>query len=203
MRSRILIGWLAIFALSLIACSLGSASPTQNPIGPSAPTATQAAPPLAPTDAPIAPSATVAPVNTLAPLIGVATTTPVTGTDIITGTPTPEGTPGATSEATLAALPTLTPRPPVSTGPLEFTIDVAGCRADPSREGGVTLTMRFNPTGGSGVYRYFDDDIEVTQIYERPATKGSGVIAAFRVESSDGQKTSNIKFQFKVNEHCN
>jgi hypothetical protein len=200
MRSRILIGWLAIFTVTLIACSLGPAtSSTPNPIGASAPTMTPAVPPLAPTNTSVA---TVAPVNTLAPLIGVATTTPVTGTDIITGTPTLEGgTPNATSEATLEALPTQTPKPPTSSGPLDFTVDVAGCRADSSRAGGIILTMRFNPVGGNGVYSYYDEGLVVTQIFDRPATKGSSVIDAFRVDSTDGQSVMH-KLQFKPNDYC-
>ena len=202
MRTRILMGWFAIFSLTLIACSLGSGSSAPTPIVPAVVTIIPATlPPLAPTNASNAAPTTSAIVMTPAPLIGVATATPVTGTDIITLTPTLEGTPGVPSEATAESTATQSPAP-VSTGLLEFTVDVAGCRTDPTRVGGVILTMRFNPVGGNGIYRYFDDDVEKTQIYDRLATRGSGVIAAFRVESGDGQKTPNTKLQFKVNDYC-
>src|SRR5512140_3692893 len=175
MRSRILISWLALFTLTLIACSLGPLGAAPTPAGPATPAVTPNLPPLAPTTAPIAPPATTGPVNTPAPLIGVATATPVTGTDIITVTPTSEsnGTPGATSEATSAAVPTQTAKPPVSSGPLDFTVDVIGCRTDPSRDGGVILSLRFNPVGGNGVYTYYDEGLAVTQTFDRPATRGS------------------------------
>jgi hypothetical protein len=200
MRSRILLSWLSILVLTLIACSLGSigSTPPSGPIGPAVPTFTPSVPPLAPTDKPTS----SVPVNTPAPLIGVATTTPVTGTDIITVTPTLEGgTPGPTSEATLESLPTQTPKPPVSSGPLEFSVDVAGCRVDSTRDGGIFLTLRFNPTGGNGVYTFYDEGHIVTQVFDRPATKGSSVIDAFRVDSSDGQSVTH-KIQFKPNDYC-
>ncbi len=195
-RSQRLIIILSIFVLTLMACSLGTSSASPTPNIPLASTPIEATlPPIAPTAA-----ITSAPIATDAPLIGVATATPVTGTDIITLTPTIEGTPNGTAEATQTTLTSTVP--PVSSGPLDFTVNVTGCRADPSREGGVILTIRFNPVGGNGVYRFYDDDVERPQVYDRPATKGSGVIAAFRVESGDGQKTNNVKIQFKVNDYC-
>jgi hypothetical protein len=103
-----------------------------------------------------------------------------------TVTPTVQASTTPTPTATLAE-PTATKRP-VSTGPLDFTIGIVGCRLDPSREGGVILTMRFDATGGNGVYAYFRENQQVARTFERPATKGTAVIDSYRVESGDGQK---------------
>jgi hypothetical protein len=85
------------------------------------------------------------------------------------------------------AEPTAT-RLPVSTGPLDFTVSIVGCRLDPSREGGVILTLRFDAKGGNGVYAYYRENQRVQRTFERPATKGTAVIDSFRVESGDGQR---------------
>ena len=58
---------------------------------------------------------------------------------------------------------------------------------DATREGGVILTMRFDATGGNGVYTYYRENQRTTRTYERPATKGTAVIDSYRVESGDGQ----------------
>ena len=50
------------------------------------------------------------------------------------------------------------------------------------------MTIRIDATGGNGIYRYYRENIEVTQVSERPATKGTAVIDAYRVTSGDGQK---------------
>lgn len=101
-------------------------------------------------------------------------------------TPTIQASATPTPTATLAA-PTATQQP-VSTGPLDFTINIVGCQLDPTRGGGVILTLRFDAIGGNGVYTYFRENEKVQRTFERPATKGSAVIDAFRVESGDGQK---------------
>jgi hypothetical protein len=77
---------------------------------------------------------------------------------------------------------------PVSSGPLDFAVSIVGCRLDPTRGGGVILTMRIDATGGNGIYTYFRENEKVQRTFERPATKGTAVIDAFRVESGDGQK---------------
>ncbi|HZY44284.1 MAG TPA: hypothetical protein VFF70_05985 [Anaerolineae bacterium] len=199
MRRRILLGWLTLFMLSMAACSPDSSGSAANPTSaPALTAAPQSLPIFAPTNAPIGAPTTNA---TQAPLIGVATATPVTGTDLITVTPTSEATSAATSEATSAPLSTQPPPPPPpSSGPLDFTVDVAGCKVDPSRAGGVIMTMRFNATGGSGLYTYYDEGQVVSQIFDRPATKGSSVIDAFRVDSGD--QSISHKIQFKPNDYC-
>lgn len=197
MRSRILAGWLLIFAVAMLACSLGGSSSTPAPIDTPAPTARpQSVPSLTPTNEPTyTPTATIN--ATSSPLIGVATATPVTGTGTLTETATPQATASPTSQSR----PTQSPSPqPVSTGPLNFTVSVVGCRADTSRDGGVILTLKFEPSGGNGVYAYFDEGKSVDQTFDRPATKGSGVIDAFRVDSG-GQSISH-KIQFKLNDYC-
>ncbi len=199
MRHRILLGWLMIFMLSLLACSLGPSGSAANPTSAPAPTAApQSVPTLAPTSAPIGTPTMNA---TQAPLIGVATATPITGTDLITVTPTSEATGAVTAEATSAPQSTQPPPPPPpSSGPLDFTVDVVGCRVDASREGGVIMSMRFNPTGGNGLYTYYDESLRVTQIFDRPATKGSSIIDSFQVDS--GTQSVSRKIQFKPNDYC-
>jgi hypothetical protein len=160
----------ALLSFVLLACSLASsATPTapsggEQPIGPAAtPEATK--PPLAP------------------------------GTESIPTRQPPTATPTLAASATPTATATLTPtatsaptKIPVSTGPLDFTVNIAGCRLDPSRDGGVILTLRFDATGGNGVYTYYREHQKVQRTFDRPATKGTAAIDAFQVESSDGQK---------------
>ncbi len=152
-------------SIALLACSLAGAA-TPAPAGGEQPIEATAAPPA--TLPPIAPGTEIIP-----------TRQPPTPTPTIQASATP------TPTATLAE-PTATKKP-VSTGPLDFTISIVGCRADPSREGGVILTMRFDAKGGNGVYAYYRENQRVQRTFERPATKGSAVIDSYRVESGDGQ----------------
>ena len=156
---------LMMLSIVLLACSLGS-SATPPPSG--------GEPPV---------GATASPSATLPPLApgteAIPTRRPPTVTPTIQASATPSPT------ATLAA-PAAT-RPPVSTGPLDFTISIAGCRPDPAREGGVILTLRFDARGGNGVYTYYRENQKVPRTFERPATKGTAVIDSFRVDSGDGQ----------------
>ena len=50
------------------------------------------------------------------------------------------------------------------------------------------MTIRIDATGGNGIYTYYRENIQVTQVSERPATKGTAVIDGYRVVSSDGQE---------------
>jgi hypothetical protein len=88
-----------------------------------------------------------------------------------------------------------TKAPPRSIGPLDFNVSIVGCQLDPSRGGGVVLTIRIDATGGNGIYRYYRENIEVTQVFERPATKGTAVIETYRIMSGDGQ-TAEKKIRF-------
>ncbi len=148
---------LLLLSIMLLACSLGGAQP----IG-----------------------ATASPEATLPPL--------APGTELIstrqppTVTPTIEASATPTPTATVTITPTAT-TPPISTGPLDFTISIVSCRLDPTRDGGVILTMRFDATGGNGVYTYYRENEQVSRTFDRPATKGSAVIDAYRVDSGDGQ----------------
>ncbi len=154
---------LLLLSFMLLACSLGGAPPSSGaqPIG-----------------------ATASPEATLPPL--------APGTELIstrqppTVTPTIEASATPTPTATVTITPTAT-TPPVSTGPLDFAISIVSCRLDPTRDGGVILTMRFDATGGNGVYTYYRENEQVSRTFDRPATKGSAVIDAFRVDSGDGQ----------------
>lgn len=156
---------LTILSILLLACSLASSATPAPPGGPSI-------------------GATASPTATLPPIApgtqAVPTRKPPTGIPTIQTGATP--TPTAASAA-----PTAT-NPPVSTGPLDFAISIAGCRLDPAREGGVILTLRFDATGGNGVYTYYHENQKVTRTFERPATKGTAVIDSFRVDSGDGQR---------------
>jgi hypothetical protein len=156
---------LMMLSMLLLACSLAS-SATPAPPGGEQPVGATASPPA--TLPPIAPGTESIP-----------TRRPPTATPTIQASTTP------TPTATLAA-PTVT-KPPVSTGPLDFTIGIVGCRLDPTREGGVILTIRFDARGGNGVYTYYREGQNVPRTFERPATKGTAVIDAFRVDSGDGQ----------------
>ena len=158
---------LLLLSITLLACSLASSATTPAPAGGEQPIGATAAPEA--TLPPIAPGTESIP-----------TRQPPTATPTIQASVTP------TPTATLAA-PTATKKP-VSTGPLDFAISITGCRLDPSREGGVILTLRFDATGGNGVYAYYRENQRVQRTFERPATKGTAVIDSFRVESGDGQR---------------
>jgi hypothetical protein len=167
MKARwMMIACLMSLSLMLLACSLASPAPATpsggaQPIGATA-TLKATLPPIAPGTAAI-------------PTRQPATLTPVIQASLA---PTPTAT---LAEATATRI-------PVSSGPLDFVISVAGCRPDASREGGVILTLRFDASGGNGVYTYFRENQRVERTFERPATKGTAVIDSYRVESSDGQK---------------
>ena len=158
---------LLLLSIALLACSLASSATPVAPSGGEEPIGSTAAPPA--TMPPIAPGTESIP-----------TRKPPTVTPAIQASTTP------TPTATLTE-PTAT-RKPVSTGPLDFAIGIVGCRLDPSRGGGVILTLQFDATGGNGVYTYYRENQKVERTFERPATKGTAVIDAFRVESGDGQR---------------
>jgi heat shock protein HslJ len=97
------------------------------------------------------------------------------------------GAPTATAKPRVVA--TVPPKPATT---LDFIADLVGCRNAPTAEkpGGIVLLLRFEPTGAPGPYHYFDVDEgkEVPQLYERPASKGAGVIVTWAVQSADGQR---------------
>ena len=157
---------LMMLSIILLACSLAS-SATSAPSG--------GAQPIGITTSPEATLPPIAPGTKSIPTRQPQTLTPVVQAS---ATPTPT--------ATLTE-PTAT-RPPVSAGPLDFTIGIVGCRLDPSREGGVILTLRFDAQGGNGVYTYYRENQRVQRTFERPATKGTAVIDSYRVDSGDGQR---------------
>jgi hypothetical protein len=161
-----MIACLMSLSLMLLACSLASPA-SSTPSGGAQPIGATAT--LMPTLPPIAPGTAAIP-----------TRQPATLTPVIRASLAP--TPTATlAEATAT-------RKPVSSGPLDFTIGIVGCRPDASREGGVILTLRFDASGGNGVYTYYRENQRVERTFERPATKGTAVIDSYRVESGDGQK---------------
>ncbi len=164
MRTRLIrLVTLSVLVLSTIACNLVS-SATPNPEKPSGvPTEAATLPPIAP--------------STINPTATTPTTATPTATASITATPT--------LTATLE-IPTAT-MPPQSTGPLSFSVSIVKCQLDPARDGGVILTIRIDAQGGNGVYTYYREDQQVSRTFERPATKGTAVIDAYRVTSSDGQ----------------
>ncbi len=157
----------ALLALLTLACSLGTPSPAVTTPPDKSPSPGVTFPPLSP--------------ETIVP----TQAEPTIGFSPPTATPTP--TPTMTLTATLAS-PTAT-NPPQSSGPLGFSVTIENCRLDPSREGGVILTMRIDAYGGSGVYTYYREGQQVARTSDRPATKGTAVIDAYRITSSDGQTT--------------
>jgi hypothetical protein len=158
---RLMLVCLMLLSFVLLACSLGSST---------APASSGGAQPI---------EATATLKATLPPIApgteSIPTRQPPTAVPTIQASATP------TPTATLITL--VATRPPVSTGPVDFKIGIVGCRLDPAREGGVILTLRFAATGGTGVYTYYRENQKVQQTFERPATKGTAVIDAFRVES--------------------
>ncbi len=94
-----------------------------------------------------------------------------------------------TATAKPRVVPTMAAKPATT---LDFIADLVGCRLAPTKEkpGGIVLLFRFEPKGAAGPYRYFDVDAgkEVTVLYERPASLGSGVIVTWAVQSADGQR---------------
>jgi hypothetical protein len=83
---------------------------------------------------------------------------------------------------------------------MNFDVKLMKCQNNPTPEkpGGITLTLQFQPIGGTTPYRYFDMDegLEVAQTYDRPGSKGSATIVAFGVLSADGQgREKKIQFQ--------
>ena len=161
----LMLACLMMLPIMLLACSLAGAATS------------------APSSGGLPSGATASPEATLPPI--------VPGTESIPTSQTPTATP--TIQVSVTPTPTETPATPAATqlpvaaGPLDFSIGIVGCRPDPSRNGGVILTMRFDATGGNGVYTYYRENQPVPRTFERPATKGTAVIDAFRVDSGDGQ----------------
>ncbi len=156
---------LMMLSLMLLACSLAGAS-TSAPSGGEQPA-----------------GATASPEATLPPIVPGTGAVPTRQPPTVT--PTLEASATPTPTATLAT-PAAT-RPPASSGPLDFTISIVGCQPDPARDGGVILKMRFDATGGNGVYTYYRENQQVQRTFDRPATKGTAVIDSYRVDSGDGQ----------------
>ncbi len=176
MRIRLkLISALALLALFTLACTLVPTAPTVTAPSEQLPTTEATLPPLAPETRVATPAAS----------------------DLLTPSATITATPTLTPTATLA-LPTAT-NVPQSSGPLGFDVTIESCRLDPSRAGGVILTMRIDAYGGSGMYSYYREGEQVPRISDRPATKGTAVIDAYRVTSSDGQSLEE-KLRFPGNQ---
>jgi heat shock protein HslJ len=121
------------------------------------------------------------------------------GDNLIMGWKMDSGSMRFAKAGTAASAPTSTARPrvvptvpakPATT--LDFIADLVGCRNAPTAEkpGGIVLLFRFEPTGAAGPYRYFDVDEgkEVTELYERSASKGARVIVTWAVQAADGQR---------------
>jgi hypothetical protein len=173
MRLHNLVVGLTMLAASMLACTLAAGPTPASPAANSSPTPTS--PPIVPTNAPplkASPASTTDVIAVKTPTIAATVTATLTTT--LT----------STAEPTVAAV-TPTPRP--SSGPLDFDVAVVGCRLDPSRKGGVILTLQVTAVGGNGVYTYVREGQVVNQTSERPATKGTAVIDAWHVQSGDGQ----------------
>jgi heat shock protein HslJ len=120
------------------------------------------------------------------------------GNDLILGRKLDSGSMRFAKASSVAA-PTTTAKPrvvatvaPMPATTLNFNVDLVGCRNAPTTEkpGGIILLFRFEPVGAPGPYHYFDVDAgkEVAELYERPASKGNGVIVTWAIQSADGQR---------------
>ncbi|HET7378139.1 MAG TPA: hypothetical protein VFK30_15605, partial [Anaerolineae bacterium] len=102
-------------------------------------------------------------------------------------TPNTEPTDNPSSEPTLTEL--VINQPSVAIGqPLDFNVNVAGCRKDAHRLNGIIVTFQFNVVGGSAPYTYIhENETFSVPTFERLATRSGKIIDNFGVKSGDGQ----------------
>lgn len=80
-------------------------------------------------------------------------------------------------------------RQPAETNqPLDFDVNVAGCKRDRNRPNGIIVTFQFNVVGGTAPYTYLHDNQTLSgPTFERLATRSGAIIDSFGVTSADGQ----------------
>jgi hypothetical protein len=176
--------WLVLVVLLVIASACSSSNP-QSPAAP--PTATAGSPSTVST-ATLAPAA---PTNTTAP------------TEFA---PTAES-PQPTETASPTVTPTQTPKPRVSAGtvrprqtaaPLNVTYQVIEIKRTSDIH--ATLVLKVIPTGGSGGYRYYHDDIQQPNAtFNIAGTCGKPFVHTIKVTSGDGQT---VALPYHVNGVC-
>jgi hypothetical protein len=106
-----------------------------------------------------------------------------------------------TPSVTPSRRPTNTPRPGVTStsanagGPLTFTYNITWRLKDASATVAIA-TVTFNVKGGSGVYTYFRDELQVDgPVFEYEWATCRGNPGSLRVDSSDGQSSRVEYFQ--------
>jgi hypothetical protein len=106
-----------------------------------------------------------------------------------------------TPSATPSRRPTSTPRPDVTAsataadagGPLSFTYSISWRLKDESATTAIA-TVTIDAKGGSGVYTYYRDDLEVDgPVFEYEWATCSGNPGSLRVDSTDGQ-TARVEY---------
>jgi hypothetical protein len=85
--------------------------------------------------------------------------------------------------------------PAVSSGPLDFDVNVAGCKKDAERNNGLIVTFQFNVVGGSAPYTYLHEGQPLSgPTFDRLATRSGAIIDNFSVTSADGQTLHKVLF---------
>ena len=104
-----------------------------------------------------------------------------------------------TPSVTPSRRPTLTPRPALTAtaanigGPLTFDYRISWRVEDPSARTAIA-TVIIDAAGGSGVYTYYRDDLEVDgPVFEYEWATCSGNPGSLRVDSTDGQ-TARVEY---------
>lgn len=102
-------------------------------------------------------------------------------------TPSTQPTADPSNKPTLTELVNNQPSVAISE-PLDFTVNVAGCRKDADRPDGIIVTFQFNVVGGSAPYTFIHENKTFSvPTFERLATRSGKIIDNFGVKSGDGQ----------------
>jgi hypothetical protein len=80
-------------------------------------------------------------------------------------------------------------RQPAETNkPLDFDVNVAGCKKDRDRPNGIIVAFQFNVVGGTAPYTYLHEGQTLSgPTFDRLATRSGAIIDNFSVTSADGQ----------------
>lgn len=85
-------------------------------------------------------------------------------------------------------IPTETTPPTTPPAPLDFDVNVAGCKKDHDRPNAIIVTFQFNVVGGTDPYTYVHEGETLAgPTFDRLATRSGPIIDGFSVTSSDGQ----------------
>ncbi len=143
-------------------------------------------------------------VPTLVPATATPSNTPTHTPVRLTNTPPPSDTPSASNtppptpippaRAPAAPAATAVPTSPPSSGPLSFKWSIVGIpREDPNTNTSYH-TIAIYAEGGNGIYTYYRDGQQLSsnQFVLEWVTCGGQVTTSVRVDSGDGQSTSQV-----------